>query len=438
MRLTVVSLGIGLVLLSHPATAQEVTTRSRLSEEVLPTPGSALLLKAALALARQNNKLVQAAQLRIAEARGDLTGASLRLVNNPEFTGGAGPRVGPNTATRGRFSTDLELGVEQRFEMGGQRAHRVERARAGVEAATASASDIRRVVGLAVARTFYGTHVAERRSALLEENARLARELHGIAVRRLDAGEGTALKVHTARIRLAEVERRTLAARVAFDRATVRLAELLGVPPDTRLRLGGGLPTGDTAPPADLLVMRALRARPDLAAAGQQVRLAQASIGLADAEARPDIAVGAFYGREEGANIVTTTFRLPIPLFNKNQGARERARATKQRGAAEQEAVRLSIESEVRQARLEYEHARQALNLYTAEVVDAQQESADLLRRAFEAGEVSLQDVIVVQRELLDGREGFLEATLAVALARAQLLAGMSSSQSGPLEGATP
>lgn len=438
MRLTEVSLGIGVLLLSQMATAQGVSIPSRPARSGVqpPAPSSALGLSRALVMAQQNNRLVQAARLQIAEASGDLTGASLRLVYNPQLTGVAGPRRLGGVASG--TTADVEVGVEQRFEVGGQRGYRIERARADVETVTASAADVQRVVELAVASTFYQTLAAAKRLDLLEENERLARELHAVAERRLDAGEGTPLEVHTARIRLAEVERRTLSARVTFGLNTVRLAELLGLPPGSPLQLEGTLPADETPPPSEMLVERALRSRPDLAAAEHEVAAAQAAIGLADAEARPDIAVGASYGREGRDNIVTAGLRLPLPFFNKNQGARERARAARQRLIAQWAGSRLRIESEVRQALLAYEQGLRALRLYTADVLGAQEESADLLQRAFEAGEVSIQDVIVVQRELLEGREGYLNTGLALALSRAQILAASSLSQAGSLRGDKP
>ena len=403
---------------------------------VLDAQSPPLTLEAALGSARDSNRLLQAARLLILEARGDLTGASVRLADNPEITGTAGPRL-PGRPLADR-TTDLEIGVEQRFETGGQRGFRVERAQAAVDAAAADAADVQRVVELAVARTFYEMLAGERRLALLEQNETLARELHEIATRRLDAGEGTPLEVNTARLRLADVERRAMRARAAHETGTVRLAALIGQSPATPLRLDGDLP-GDEEPPAvEALVAQALGSRPDLAAAAHHVDQAGAAVELADADARPDLALGAAYRREDGGSIVTAGLRVPLPVFDRNQGERGRARATHERLAAEQALARLQAEAEVRQSLLAYEHARRALQLYDTDVIGALTESADLLQRAFEAGEVGLPEVLVVQRELLEGREGYLDATLGLALSRADVLASAYRSQSGFFQGGTP
>lgn len=389
-----------------------------------------------MSVARQNSRLAAAARLRVGEARGDLTGASVLLIDNPEMVVEAGPRV-PGTSD-GETTADLAVGIEQRFETGGQRAHRIDRAQAEVEAERARAEDVQRVIDLAVARTFYRALAADLRLRLTEENERLARELHDVAGRRLDAGEGRPLEVNTARIRLAEAQRRTVAARTERQVATVRLAQLLGLAPSTQVVLQGDLPSDETPAAADVLVARAMSARSDLGAAARDIDAARAAVDLADAEAWPDVGVGVFYGREEGDDIVTAGLRVPIPLFNRNQGERERARATRERLVAERDALTLSVEADVHIALLAYERARTALRIYDAEVLRAQDESLALLRRAFEAGDVGIPDVIVVQREVIEGREGYLDARLDLAHARASLLAAVGVPQTSNLQGDRP
>lgn len=398
-----------------------------------PAAAEPLTLEAAVATARQNSRLIEAARLRIAEARGDLTGAGILLADNPEILVEAGPRVPGGAA--GGATAELGVGIEQRFETGGQRGARLDLARAQVDVATANANDVQRVIDLAVARTFYTALAAERRLRLHEDNERLARDLHDIAQRRLDAGAGRPLEVSTARVRLAEAQRRTLAARTGGEAAVVRLAELLGIAPSTRLALRGELPESESAPAADVLVARALARRPDLAAADREIDAAQAALGLADAEAWPDLGVGVFYGREENDDVVTAGIRVPVPLFNRNQGERERARAARQRLAAVRDALALAIESDVRRTLLAYQEALRAFELYDAEVLRAQEESLRLLRGAFEAGEVAVPDVIVVQRELIEGRQGYVDAGLELAHARAALLASIDSPQTAHLQG---
>ena len=407
----------------------ERTARADTGRSAALTLRSSLTLEGALSVAKQNNRLVAAARFRIREARGDLTTASMLLLNNPQVAASAGPRL--STQAGQETKLDLDIGIQQRFEIGGQRRNRINRARANIEAAWASAENVQRVVDLAVAVTFYEALGNKQRLDLLAQNEQLARDLLGTARRRLEVGESTRLELNTARIRFADARRRTIGAQTALRSSIVRLAEILGLAPGTLLKLSGDLPTRRSAPTMDALLARARSSRPDLLAAERRVKGARAGVALADAKARPDITVGLFYRQEEGDHTIAAGLRVPIPLFNRNQGERLRARATLERQIAEREAVSLSVVSEVRRAFLTYDQARRTLRLYDAEVLRAQRESADLLRRAFQAGEVGLPEVITVQRVLLTGRAGLVDARLQLARALATLLASAGLPQTG-------
>ena len=415
--------------------ATAIVLQIQLQESVL-AQGPLLTLQAAVETARQNNQLIESARMEIREAEGDLTAASLRLVDNLEVVANAGPRLPGETG--GRTQLQLEVGVEQVFQTGGRRGHRIRRAEADIAAAAARADDVERVVALAVASVFYQTLAAQQRLELLEENERLAEELHQVAGRRLDAGEGTPLEVNTARVRFAEVQRRTMTAGATREAGVIRLAELLGRSPSATFELRGDLPADEPTPGGEVLVSRALASRPDLTAIGRQVESSSAAIDLSRALVKPPVAVGVFYERDDGDNIIVGGVRLPLPFSNKNQGGRERALATRERLVAEREVLRLAIESEVRQRLVTYDESRRAFQLYDSEVLRAQEESAGLLQLAFEAGEVGIPDVVVVQRALLESQEGYLDTRLALALARAQLLAATYQSQTGPLSGGVP
>lgn len=402
----------------------------------LADPPRDLDLAGAIATARQSSPVVQAARLRIREAHGDLTGASLLLVNNPELSASAGPRSA--AATSSGSSIDIDVGLEQRLEIAGQRGHRIDRARAAEHASEATAEDVQRVVDLAVGLTFSEALGAEKRVQVLEESERLAHSLFDAARLRLQRGDATPLELNTARIRHAEVRRKLSSARAVRRTTIIRLSELLGLSPETDLRLRGDLPDTALAQPEDRLVVQALAARPDLRAATNEVEVADAAVKLADSQAWPDVSLALVYAREQQDQLIRGGLRVPVPLFNRNQGERERARATAERARAEKATRQLTVESEVRTAYAEYEQSKDALQLYDAEVLRAQEETLQLLQRAFEAGQVGYADLIVVQREVLEGREGYLDVRLDYARARARVLAASNLPQVAGASGETP
>jgi outer membrane protein, heavy metal efflux system len=385
----------------------------------------ALSLDEALAAARKNNPVLRAAQLRIDEAKGDLRTASVLLVDNPEISVGAGPRL---SREEGRDrSWDVEIGLAQRFEIAGQRGHRVERYRAAIRASEARNRDAQRVVELAVTLTFYDALASLEAVKLEEQGGALAIALLRTARTRLESGETSPVELNTAQIRRAEAARRLANARAESKGALSRLAALMGLDRSDALSVRGELPDERLVQPEDAIVARSLATRPDLVAARHDLAAAQADVELADAAAWPDVTVGLSFSHEGREDVVLGKLAVPIPLFNTNQGERQRARAALLRAKAEERGRRLTIQAQVREDFAAYDQAKSALRLYDTEVLRAQENSFALLQRAWAAGQVGYAELIVMQREVLDGRRGYLEARRAYAQARAALLssAGM-------------
>jgi len=384
-------------------------------------------LDGAIEVAAKNNPILDVASRRIAEARGDVAGASVLLAHNPELEVSAGRRS--PAAAGSPSATDIELGVWQRFEIGGQRGDRIDHAQASVRATEATADDVRRVVELAVAIAFYDALAADEQVRIWDEGEKLSATLLEKARLRLERGEGTHLEVNTAIVRHAEVKRRASVARSARDTALLRLRALLGYSAEQPLSLSGNLPVAALGQSLDALVASALETRSDLKAMDWTIAGAKADVALADAQLWPDISLGVFYSQEGDDDLFFAGLSVSLPLFNRNQGERQRTRATVHRVQAERRALHVSVDADVRLAYAEYEQARDALTLYDSEVLEAQEESLVLLERAFEAGEVGYADVVVLQREVLEGRAGYVDARLAYAHARAQLLAAANLTQ---------
>src|SRR5262245_18173794 len=85
-----------------------------------------LTFEGTLARARVSPGAVVVARARIAEAQAAVVEASVRFRENPLLEGAAGPRTG-----QGDRTTDIDVGILQQFETGGQRRARVAGAEAG-------------------------------------------------------------------------------------------------------------------------------------------------------------------------------------------------------------------------------------------------------------------------------------------------------------------
>jgi cobalt-zinc-cadmium efflux system outer membrane protein len=391
------------LIVTHPARAEE--------------PQRPLDLAMALTLARRSSPALDAARRRIDEARGELAFASAIVPENPELVVGAGPRFLDPGVSGDRLG--LEAGLSQRLEVAGQRGHRMGRGRAQVAAAEAELKVTARALDLAVAIGFWQALAAGERARIAREHEGLARELLEIATARFERGAASPVEANGARIRLAEASRRSARSEAEARAAAVRLAPLCGLDPARPPALGGSLPS--PSPSLPTLGAEALAYRPEVASAAARTRGANAASDLADASAWPDVRLGVRYATEEGSRALLGQLSVGLPLFQRNQGERERARAAAARAEAEERGVRAQVAADAEEARLEAARARDALALYDAEVLGSMEENLSLLRRMLEAGKISASEVIVLQRELLEGRLGYLDARLEVALADARV-----------------
>jgi len=378
-------------------------------------PGRSLALGEAIGLAREHSPLLEAARARIGEAEGDLTQASILLVRNPRLSLSAGPRFlsGPG----GGSELDAQVGLQQRLEIGGQRRHRVERAKALQSASQAQAADVDRVVTQSVALVFFEVLGAANELELTEENAKLAESLYEIARSRVSAGAAAPLEENTARIRRADATRMLVQAEARLRSAEFRLATTLGLSSAVTVHAQGELPESASLPPLGELLAAASDKHPRLLAARSTVDASQSDSALADAEAWPDLTLGASYSREERDDVVMGGVTIPIPVFNRNQGERVRAKAAARRTAAVARSLQLEIESEIRRSYANYEAATRSLAAFDADVLRSQDENLELIEAMFQAGKIRYVDVILLQREVIEGRLGYLNARLELARA---------------------
>jgi cobalt-zinc-cadmium efflux system outer membrane protein len=398
-----------------------------------PPESTSLTLVSVLEAAKANSRLVRAAELRIDEAEGGLTQARVLLIDNPELMASRGRRS--SEAGLGPSTPEFEIGLEQRVEIGGQRGKRIRLAGAEIAVAQHDFRETERAVTFAVTLAFHEGLAAQTLVEVAERQEALSQDLLDLAQRRLDAGVGTQLELNAAVIRFAEARRTSLIERRKMAEADLLLRRLSGLDPEGPLLLEGDLPRLTVPVVEEIFVSRAMTHRPDLGVAIHRVNAASEAKSLASAEGWPDITLDASFGREEGEDLFRAGLRLPLSLFNRNQGHRGATRAAYDREVELREDLRLEVEREVRTAVRSYQQAGATLLLYDADVLRAQQESLDLVQLAAEEGELSIADVLVVQREVLDGLRGYLTARLEVAHARARLLASVSLPQDTDLNG---
>jgi outer membrane protein, heavy metal efflux system len=133
-------------------------------------------------------------------------------------------------------------------------------------------------------------------------------------------------------------------------------------------------------------------------------------------KARPDItlSLGTQRDSELGRSQAVIGVSVPLPLFDRNQGAIREANRRADRAADEQQQTRQRLLVELQDASSRLTVADAALRTLQAVVLPAAHQAHEAASRGFEAGKFGVLDVLDAQRSLLQARSRHLD-TLAAA-----------------------
>ncbi|MFC5388757.1 TolC family protein [Brevundimonas bullata] len=338
----------------------------------------------------------------------------------------AGVRANPELALRadgvlggkpyaGWGEAEISLDLTQNLELGGRRGARVDVARAevGVSALRREQAGIDTVARLAL--TYAEAEAAERRFTLAEDALTLAVADARAALVLVEEGREPLLRGIQAETEAAMARAAVEDARAERDVAFARLtAEAM-------------LPTPVTSVEAGVLD-RTSPAAPD-AAASLAVRVAEAEaeaaerrIGRERAEARPNVSasLGVTRYQAEDATALTVGLSMPLPLFDRNRGNIDAARAEHRAAEARVAGARLAdaADRSAALARLRASASRVAAGDMG---VASAEEAYRLSRLGFEAGRISQLELRSTRVALISARDAAVEARLARVRAEIEL-----------------
>ena len=308
---------------------------------------------------------------------------------------------------------------------------RVRTAQTAVEAARA---EIGNAGDLAASQAAVAYIRVQRGNAQL--NARLAdsvlaRELLNIAQSQLEAGVGVALDVTRAQSQLAGIRAQLIAARNERDRAQLDLRRALNLTLDTPVELTDSL---SSVVPEDLAIdeptatARALRDRPDLRAAEEQLHAARQTVSAIRAERLPSVSAfgdNGIIGKSGSSRLLPTYtygLQLSLPIFD---GFRREGRIQEQEAVTrELDVRRRDLEQQasidVRGALLDLAAAREAMGASRERLRLAEQEVAQA-RERFRAGVAGNADVVTAAITLNAARSQNVDVLTALQQARVSL-----------------
>jgi len=360
-----------------------------------------LTLEQALELASTRSPTLSAAQREFEATDGALQQAG--AYRNPELTASV------EDAGRATRTTTATVGIP--LELGGKRAARLSVARRSRERAEAELADAKAQLRASVIAAYFGVLVAQERLKLATSSSDLAGSSAAAVARRVAAGKVSPVDATRAQVDQANAQLEWVEAQAELATARQALAHLWGDGEPKFSDVAGDIDTVPERGTADDLASQ-IDAAPSLLAVRAEVERRKAAIDVERSKAVPDVilSVGAKRDSEQGRTQAVVGFTIPLPLFDRNQGAVYEAGKRAQSAEDDYQAARLRTLGELQQAMARLSVARTSLQLLKTTVLPAAQQAHDSATKGFEAGKFAFLDVVDAQRALLQARSRYLGA----------------------------
>jgi len=396
-----------LVAQTSPPTPQQVTAPLTLQQAV----ARALAANPTLASVRQHVSAVGANKIT----------AGLR--QNPTLTlYGQGITLPERPDTPDGNPFFYSANVSRLFERGQKRRWRLDSANATADSTQSFYRDQERQTVLSVRQAFTNMLLAKASLVVANENLADYRKTVDLSKARLDAGDITPTDFARIDLQLAQFEADADNAQLALQQASTQLQLLFGVDhPSSALDI-----TGTLDPPQIPLTMaeaenQALATRPDFLAARQALTAAEANAKLANANGTTDPTLGAEYDRNGIDNSFGLQLSVPVRIFDRNQGEKERTRYEVESSRSAVTAARNQVVSDVDQAWMALETAQTLAKRYNSHYLDEAAHVRDNLQFSYRNGNTTLLDYLSALRDYRAIHLSSLNANAQVWLALHQL-----------------
>ncbi|MGA9165382.1 MAG: TolC family protein [Thiobacillus sp.] len=384
----------------------------------------ALTLEDAWRQAELANPTLRAAQAAVPAAEGELRDARAPLWNNPQVSMEGLRRQIPQVSAPTQVNQEWGLGIAQTFEVAGQQGDRRAAAEQSLAATRQVITETRRQVRAEVESSFVRVLSLQSRIQTEEATLSLIEDAAKAVGKRVAAGEDSRLDGNLAKVEAERAQNQVSLLREQLIQARAELAALLQLPPNELPQVQGTLDPAAVPYSLDDLLNSAA-GRPVLQALGHREQAAKSRLQLERAARYPDVTVGLGTGRE-GSNdarekIVGLSISLPLPLFRQNAGGIGRATTEFTQTQIEREATGRDVRAQVVALWERFSNLKARVQRLNESVLPSLQENQRLSSISFRAGEIGLLQLLLVNRQVLDGQRDLLDARTELRLTKVAL-----------------
>ena len=355
-----------------------------------------LTLEQVLDIARAKNPSLLSAEQHVDATRAAEITAALR--QNPSFTvSGADVTLGANNPAS---PYSYAANVTRLFERGQKRRWRLDSARSTTDVTLSQYNDQVRQTVLQIRNAFTNMLIAREALRIAQDNLDSYGKTVELSKARLDAGDISKTDFERIDLQLAEFESDYDNAKLDLTQASDSLQLLMGIEkPASAFDITGNIQAPDVTITLAQAEQDALASRPDYLAARQGVTLADSNVKLADAGGTTDPTIGGEFERTATYNSVGFQISIPLRIFDRNQGEKERTRFEAQSSRFAEIAARNQVLNDVDQAWAAYDAALDLAKRYNSHYTGEAQRVRENLEFSYRHGGATLLDYLDALRD---------------------------------------
>jgi len=259
---------------------------------------------------------------------------------------------------------------------------------------------------------FYDVLLAQRTLDLSQELERISLTNARAAQHLFEAAEVGRNDVLQAQIEADNNQLQTIRAGITQDAAWKRLAIVAGLPDMQPRPLLGDLRNDITNVSWEQAWTHLSSSSPELSAAQAKVSAARWTVQRECANRCPNWEVQGGYSHDNATGFDTggVSVMIPIPIFNRNQGAIRQAQAQLTAAEAEVDRVSLDLRNRLTDTYQRYAIARQMVDRYEQSILPNARKSVELSAELYTATQISYPALLLSQRTYLQTQMAYLDA----------------------------
>ena len=377
-----------------------------------------------------NNPALKADADNVDEMRAEEVTADLRP--NPQFnTTVDGTEIAPNDGhwqpLQGTF---VEPGISYLHERDHKRELRLESARQGTAITAREHEDLKRTLEFTLRSAFVSTLEAKAVLKVAQADLDYYDKIIAISRDRFKAGDLAQIDLDRIELMRVQYESELQSSIVNLRTAKIQLLQLLNDrTPVEQFNVSGRFDFSDTLQPLEDFRQMALTARPDLQAALETLQQSETNHKLAVANGSTDPTFGVWYTWNSAVNnpypidmqTLGGSVSIPLRVFDRNQGEKQRTQIDIDRSRQASEAVRAQVFSDVDSAYAVVQSSIALLKPYKTQYNAQALRVRDTVTYAYQHGGASLMDFLNAQSDYRTVQLAYLQLIGSYMTSAAQL-----------------